>query len=355
MVTENYSQIDFEGKDFFVGIDTGKKDWKVNIRAEEMELKRESIDPKPHTLYRYLKKRYPGGTYHTVYEASYCGFWIHREFEKMGVDSIVVNAADVPTSDKEKDRKTDPVDARKLAHELEKGGLTGIYIPSEEDQNLRSLARHLRKSVQSATRVKNRIRAHAYFNGILIPEEHTAWSNAFIRWLETLPMDNGPARESMQYYLEELREHKTRTLSIIRSLRKYCNERGVSGLIKRLRTTPGIGLRSALVLYTEIIDMKRFSTYDKLKTFVGLIPSKDSSGDVDKDRGVTKRRNRYLRHVLIEASWVAVRRDPAMLAYYSTLKRRMKKQEAIIRVAKKLLSRIRSIWLNGTEYMCSIK
>lgn len=355
MVTGNYSQIDFEGKDFFVGIDTSKKNWKVNIRSEGMELKRESIDPKPEILYRYLKKRYPGGTYHTVYEAGYCGFWIHREFKKMGIDSIVVNAADVPTSDKEKDRKTDPVDARKLARELEKGNLTGIYIPSQEDQNLRSLARHLRKSVQSATRTKNRIRAHAYFNGIFIPEEHTAWSGAFIHWLETQPLDNGPARDSMRYYLEELNEHRARTLSIIRSLRTYCKERGISGLIKRLRTTPGIGLRSALVLYTEIMDMKRFSTYDKLKTFAGLIPSKDSSGIVDKDRGVTKRRNRYLRHVLIEASWVAVRKDPAMLAYYSTLKRRMKKQEAIIRVAKKLLSRIRSIWLNETEYMCSIK
>lgn len=355
MAKQNGKQIDFEGKDFFIGMDVDKGSWKLCVRCADLELKRESIDPRPEVLKRYLDRRYPGGRYHTVYEAGYAGFWIHRQLLDMEIDSIVVNAADVPTSHKEHDRKTDTVDARKLARELEKNNLKGIHIPSEADQHLRSLARHLRRSVQSTTRVKNRIRAHLAFSGIMVPEDHVGWSNNFVQWLEELDLDNGPGRDSLGYYVEELFEHRQRTGAILKSLKQACKKRGDTDLIKCLCSVPGIAFRTAMVLYTEIMDMTRFSNFDKLKTFAGLIPSKNQSGKVDKDRGITKRRNRYVRHCLIESAWVAIRMDPAMLAYYNKQLRRMKKQEAIIRVAKKLLSRIRKVWLSGIPYECSIK
>jgi transposase len=45
----------------------------------------------------HLWKHYPGASYHSVYEAGFCGFWIHRELQAHGVHNIVVNPADVPT------------------------------------------------------------------------------------------------------------------------------------------------------------------------------------------------------------------------------------------------------------------
>ena len=71
----------------------------------------------------------------------FSGFRIFRIFNELGLDCIVVNAADIPTTNKEKDQKRDPVDSRKLARELEKGDLQCIFIPDEQDQHLQSLCR----------------------------------------------------------------------------------------------------------------------------------------------------------------------------------------------------------------------
>ena len=74
------------------------------------------------------------------------------------------------------------------------------------------------------------------------------------------------------------------------------------------------------------------------------------SGEKEKVLGLSNRHNRYLRNMLIESAWVAVRKDPALTLKYSELIRRMSKQEAIIRIAKKLLNRIRFVWKNNTCY-----
>jgi transposase len=79
-----------------------------------------------------------------------------------------------------------------------------------------------------------------------------------------------------------------------------------------------------------------------------------SSGDHTITTRIAKRRNKYLRHLLIEASWVAVRKDPALLESFDRLIKRMKKQDAIIRIAKKLLNRIRYVWENNKPYVLGV-
>ena len=124
MKTSN--NISFNNSHFFVGVDTHLKNWKVTIRFNGIELKTFSMNPSPSELFNYLKKNYPGGIYHIVYEAGFCGFWAQRKFEELGLDCIVVNPADVPTSNKEKVNKNDPIDSRKLSRELENKSLNGI-------------------------------------------------------------------------------------------------------------------------------------------------------------------------------------------------------------------------------------
>ena len=126
------NHLDFTGQKFFVGIDVHKKSWTVTIRHNDMEIKTFSMNPSPDELRSYMDRpacaqhadrHYPGGSYHSVYEAGYCGFWIHRSLEQLGINNIVIHPADVPTTHKEKTTKTDKVDSRKLSRELEKANL----------------------------------------------------------------------------------------------------------------------------------------------------------------------------------------------------------------------------------------
>jgi transposase len=348
------SRIDFKGQHFYVGMDVHKKQWTVSIRHNSLALKTFSMNPSPEELRDYLERRFPQGTYHVVYEVGFCGFWICRALRTMGIECIVVHPPDIPTAHKEKDRKADPVDAGKLARELEKGGLDCIYIPEERDQHLRSLCRLYGKSVRDTTRVKNRIKGHLHFNGVEIPRHSSYWSGRFISWLKDLSLDNGPAKDCLDLCLEELDQRRRMTATILTKLRHYCQGHRDPCIFQNLLTVPGIGFKAAAVLNAEIMDMNRFSSLDEIKSYVGLVPSTSSSGEKEHTGGLTYRSNRHLKYVLIEAAWVAIRHDPALLHCFNKLTLRMKKQDAIVRIAVKLLNRIRYVWLNNCPYTVGV-
>lgn len=349
--------ISFPGSHFFIGIDTHLKNWKVTIRLNSLELKTFSMNPSPNELFNYLKKRYPNGTYHLVYEAGFCGFWPARKFKKLGVDCIVVNPADVPTSNKEKVNKNDPIDSRKLARELENKSLKGIYIPGIFHEELRHLVRLRFRIVQNQTRIKNRIKGLLYTQGISIPQHFTGnsrWSAAFIEWLRAIILNTSAGNFSLQNMIEQLLQLREHNKNVLRELRRQCKQKEIAIIINSLLSVPGVGFITAITLYSEIIDMNRFSNDAQTAAFVGLVPSTRSSDDTIYNNGISFRQNKFLRPILIEAAWTAVRNDPAMTLKYKELTKRMKSQDAIIRIAKKLLRRIRHVWLKQEDYVFSL-
>ncbi len=353
----NSKRISFFGCHIYVGVDTHLKNWKVSIRLNGIELKTFSMNPSPVELFNYLKKNYPEGNYHIVYEAGFCGFWALREFRQLKVDCIIVNPADVPTSNKEKVNKNDPIDSRKLARELENSSLKGIYIPDIFHEELRYLMRLRYRIIQNQTRIKNRIKALLYTQGIKIPNHFTGnsrWSHSFIQWLKEIKLNSSPgdfALNNMILQLQQLREHNKNVLT---HLRQQAKEKQIAPVINALLSVPGVGFITAMSVYTEIVDMKRFSNQNQLAAFVGLVPSTRSSDETIYNNGISFRRNKFLRPIMIEAAWTAVKGDPAMTLKYRELTKKMKPQDAIIRIAKKLLKRIRHVWLNQEDYVFSL-
>ena len=134
-------KIDFTDQNIYVGFDAHLKSWKVTVMAENIVYKTFTQPPKPEVLYNYLKNNFPGGNYHTAYEAGFCGYWIHDKLVSYGIKSIVVNPADIPTTDKERVQKEDKRDSRKIARSLSNGTLMPIYVPSIKAQRDRSLLR----------------------------------------------------------------------------------------------------------------------------------------------------------------------------------------------------------------------
>jgi len=105
--------ISFQGQNIYVGIDVHLKSWKVTIMLDHSFYKTFSQDPEPSILSDYLHRNFPGGNYCSAYEAGFCGFSVHRELEKYGIKNIVVNPADIPTTDKERKQKEDKRDSHK--------------------------------------------------------------------------------------------------------------------------------------------------------------------------------------------------------------------------------------------------
>jgi transposase len=304
----------------------------------------------------YLKRNFPGASYKSVYEAGYCGFWIHDLLQEHGVQCLVVNPADVPTKDKERTKKTDRVDCRKLARSLRSGEIEGIYVPSRPKVEDRSLIRTRQSMVKKQTRCKNQIKSILHFYGIQIPEElaNGSWSKRFINWIEDIRMERASGNFALKVHLEELNNIRKIISDITRAIRTLAKSEEYRQNVRLLKTVPGISTLTAMILLTELYDISRFKNFDKLCSYVGLIPDTDSSGDTDLKKGITSRRNAQLRGILIECCWVAVRKDPALLMSFNELSKKMPKNNAIIRIARKLLNRSRYVLKNKQEYVSAV-
>ncbi len=351
------TKLNFSGQRIYIGIDVHKISWNVTIILNGIKVKKLSMNPKPKELYNYLVKHYPQGEYYSVYEAGYSGFWADRELRALGINNIIVSPADVPTKSKERRRKTDRVDSGKLARELSVGHLDGVYIPEEKAEALRVLVRLRRQLVTDQTRVKNRIKSLLLFLGQRVPAEveEKHWSKRYVRALRNLPINQEESKRALLELLDNLESIRNQIASIVKQLRNYvAQDKELSKTIGLLITIPGIGFVLSIILYSEIIDIKRFGRLDELASYVGFSPAVYSSGEKEITLGLSKQKNKYIRNYLIEASWIAVRRDLALQMAYGKLCKRMPGNKAIIRISKKLLNRIRYVWSNQQPYQFSV-
>jgi transposase len=351
------NQLDFTNQIIFVGIDVHKKQWSVTINTGSQQIKTFSMNPDPKELIKYLRRNYPGGQYRSVYEAGFCGYWIDRQLKSLGIDNIIVNPGDVPTSNKEKSRKTDRIDSRKLARELSGNNLRGIYIPTKEQEAARILSRLRIQLTKDQTRVKNRIRSLLNFSGIHLPGniELKHWSGKFIKYLHSLELERDELKQTLEEHLKQLSALRGQIKDVLKQLRNMINQdEEKKKIISQLMTVPGIGFITALTFYTEIMEINRFRNLDHLSSYVGLAPSTYSSGQKELVIGLSQRQNRYLRNILIESAWTASRKDPVLTMTYGRLVKRMEKQEAIIRITKKLLRRIMHVWKQREDYVLAV-
>lgn len=333
---------DWNGQDIYIGLDVHKQSWTVAIVTLHSSFKSFTQPPKPEVLAKYLQRHFPNGTYHCVYEAGYCGYWIHEELSAFGIDCMVINPADVPTTDKEKQHKTNKIDARKLARSLRNGDLHPIFVPSHAVLEDRSLVRSRYMTVRKQTRCKNQIKALLSFYGITVPEDITDryWSSRYIAWLQRLTLQTTHGTYTLQVLLSELALLRKNILDTTRMIRALSRTPYYAANVSYVTSISGISTLVAMILLTEIVAINRFRSLDHLAGFVGLVPGERSTGEEQTLTGLTERKNRYLRWILTECAWVAVRNDEQLSLAFNVLSQRMPKNKAIIRIARKILNRI---------------
>ena len=174
-----------------------------------------------------------------------------------------------------------------------------------------------------------------------------------MNWVEAEAKKDELLQDSLLLLLEEIKMLRQLLLKTERKLRELMKNKYKDNA-ELLVSTPGVGPTTAMLFLLEIGDIKRFSAFDSLNDFVGFCPDTDSSGDIERDRGITSRRHKQLRSALIESAWRAIRIDPALMETYQALTKRMKGTEAIVRIARKLLRRMRAVLLSGKPYQIGI-
>ncbi len=344
------NKLSFAGETIYCGLDAHLTNWKLNLLLGDMQIGKFSQDPNPEQLCKHLQKNYPQAKFKIVYEAGFCGFGIQRSLTKLGLDCIVVNAADVPSSDKDRKRKDDKRDAAKLSRELSKGQLQQIYVPGVEMEQYRTLVRQRHRLVIDQTRCKSRIKHMLMFSGLSVSDPKKNWSKKYIKQIEELSCQSAALNTAVTLALNEYKHIRDVIKQALLSIRTLSKQSPFSDVQPYLQSIDGIGLINGMVIQTEIQDIYRFKTFDKLCNYAGLVPDISSSNDITIVKGVTRRRNEFLREALIESSWQLIAKDPVMLMKYNEYKKRMRPNKAIIRIAKHLLSRISYVWKHQQLY-----
>ena len=348
--------LDFKGQNIFVGIDVHLKSWTVTILTEELTHKTFTQPACAETLCNYLGRNFPGGDYNSVYEAGFCGFWAHYKLKEMGINNIVTNPADVPTSQKEHLQKDDPTDSRKLARSLRNNELKAIFVPNPATLEDRSLVRMRATLVKDMTRFKQRIKSFLYFYGINYPPQFeksgTHWSKRFMKWLEEeVSLQHESGTQALKILVQEAEQQRKLLLEVLKKIRLLSRSEKYAKNITLLRTIPGVGPITAITFLVEIENIERFVNTDNFAGFVGLVPNRHSSGPKISDGEMTFRGQKTLKSLLVESSWIAARTDPALMMSYLGYVKRMEPNKAIIRIARKVLNRMYFVLKNKMEYV----
>jgi transposase len=337
----------------FVGIDVHQKQWNVTVLCEgRVIIKGKTMPPDPKALLEYLKKKVDFEEIIIAYEAGFCGFWIQREFTKLGVKAIVVNPADVPTTDKDSKQKTDRRDSYKIAEGLKAGMLKPIYVPTVNEEEKQSLLRRRSDLVQKQTRIKVQIKSFIMKHGIELSDKNDTgkWSENYINQIAEYAKKNRGLGYQLESMLSELSFFKKEKKSVEIAIAELANSKEYKRDYQNLMTIPGIAKIVAASIIFELYNIDRFTSFSQFASYMGIIPTEFSSGEKQRRGRMTKRGKTKLKSLIIESTWVAISKDEDFKKYYYSLLSRMKPQKAIISCARKLLSRIYHILKEHEEY-----
>lgn len=222
---------------------------------------------------------------------------------------------------------------RTLAHLLRADLVAASYVPNKETRARRSLLRHRANLVKTRTEIKNRI--HNLLDKYDLKSDFSdIFGKQGLEWLQGLqlpPID----RTILNSDLALLDSLETQIQNMNIEIAKLaCNQEDA----KLLMTMPGIDYYSAMIISSEIGDVKRFSTAEKLASWAGLAPSIHQSGSQTKRGHITKQGSRMLRWILVQSAQISHRCDPRFQHMYQRIAARRGNNKAIIAVAREMLT-----------------
>jgi transposase len=298
-------------------------------------------DGEAERFYKELKER--GVSVRVGLEATGYSRWFERLLAELGFEVWIGDAAEIKRQRGRK-QKTDREDGRLLLRLLLENRFPRIWVPNPENRDLRQLLWHRHRLVQMRTRIMNQLQAVAMNEGYRWKKK--LFSEKGRALLEKLPLALWASRRRKEL-LELLDQLDPKITELTAAVEQEAHKRPEVVL---LMTHPGVGPITGLVYVLVIGTPDRFACGKKIGSYLGLIPSEDSSAGKQRLGHISKQGNSLLRFLLGEASQAAVRKDADWRRRYVHLAMRRKKSIAKIAMARKLGVRLYWMWRNGWDY-----
>lgn len=291
----------------FVGLDVHKKTTAIAAFEHDQFIFQKTVSTTDlKELRNVLKKLQKRGSVSVCYEACQAGFALQRAITDWGIPCAVVAPSLIPVKPGER-KKCDRLDAQKLARYFAHGLLTAVHVPTADEEAARDLVRHRYTLQKDLTRAKHRVvkflrkKGHDYTEG-------DNWTTLHRNWLDQVRLPNPYDQETLTSLRFDVETLELRLDRLDNRIQQIAETPPYKHRVAYLRGMRGIETLIAMVLVTELGDLRRFPNPRALMAYLGLVPGVHASGDTSRGgQTITKAGNKFCRHVLVQAAWCYAR------------------------------------------------
>jgi len=281
-----------------------------------------------------------------AFEACREGWYVADRLTAWGHEPVMVDTTRVKQLGiGQHGRKNDRIDAEVLATALLSGRIPQAHILSPARQKLRLKLAVRRSLVATRAEYVTSIRGMVRARGGSIPKCRTC---DFLAKLGEMALDEEaqklvePLRAALDVLARQIAEMDLQ-------IEQLCEGEPV---IRRLMTVPCIGSVVAAAFVSVIDEAGRFRNAHQVESYLGLVPSEDTTGGRRRLGAISKAGNSYLRSLLVEVSWTLLRKkdDDPLARWARQIARRRGARIAVVALARRLAGVLWAVWRDGAVY-----
>jgi transposase len=282
----------------------------------------------------------------SCYEAGRDGFWIHRALTARGLDNRVVDSASIEVNRRARRAKTDRLDALKLVRMLlrvsagERDVWREVRVPSVDAEAARHVSRERTSLTREQTRLTNQMRGWLATWGSALPARRAdGWWTRLRDWAgAALPASVqarlGRAAARVTVLAEQLAALEAQQQAAVTAA-------GPADPLRQLVQLKGVATTSASVLLDEGLVWRAFRNRRQVGGLLGFAPTPYTSGEIQREQGISRAGNARLQSTCIQLAWTWVRWQPdsALTRWYRERfgQGKRSRRVGIVAVARKLL------------------
>lgn len=246
-------------------------------------------------------------------------------------------------------KKNDRADAEKICDLLRVDLLPLCYMAPEDQRELRRVLRYRNYVVRMATTVKNKMSGLLMEVGAEYSKKRLHGRKYFGNLLETVEDVPPSVKELLKLSRAGLEMFTAVQKQLLAALRE--NEL-IRERVRRLMTIPGVGEVTALTWVLEIGDPNRFSVRQAI-SYCGLCSAQKESAGKESRGPISKKRNKHLQTILIEAAKLAPNRNPRLAEIHERELAKGNRNRATLAVARKLVTYLLTVDKTETDFVLS--